>query len=767
MGIFIALYCVVHYARYITPAVVVIALLMGVSARASDLEDFLVNDDGGIAEQNHPRIAVAADGSFVIVWVDRRVGNSDIYLQRYASGHAPIGRNVKLNDDTNLAHQTEPAIGADYSGRYSTVWRDYRNGTYPFDPDIYLQRLDSAAAPVGVNASVTVDAPDSLKESPDLALSPWGTGVVVWADYRNRNWDIYGQLLASDGSLSGTNFKVNDDNGTAQQHSPRVSVSPDGWFVVTWYDNRYGDDDVFVQRYDELGNAQGPNIRVSSDGSGNRQAFPDVAADGMGHFSVVWVDWRNATYPLNPDIYYRRYDTTMTALITDKQLNIDASLRAQREPAIAMDRMGHTSVVWADSTTSLWDISGQMIDVDGNLKGTTFKANFETDSAQVHPDVALDGRDRYVVWADKRNGNYDIYASIVRYNDPSLAATPSALKFSMDEGSSAPSSQSLTISHVGYNPLQFRVVPSEDWLSVSPTTGTTQAAVQVSIVTDTLLAGVYLGTLMLVDEDNADSSMVVSVRLDVTGTTEPPVDTIEFVSVNVGPGEQGVMPIELRSHEDILSLLLPVRYDTSLVTIDSVVFGSSVSDALTCSADWLIDPGVFVLTGDTTLGGTPLTAGERLLAEVYFTADSTEGTAHIDTAYSDTLSCAVVVDGDLHKVPVIVGGDITISMSTGIGDEWVDGLPGAFELGQNYPNPFNSETVIEYRLATSGPVRLEVFNILGQLVKSLVGGTQSFGEHRVSWDGSSESGLAAPSGIYFYRLQADGYSDVRKMVLVK
>lgn len=495
-----------------------LALVCVTAEAQSDKADFLVNDDQAAAEHDHPRIAVSPNGSFVVVWVDRRSGSADIYLQRFGADWNPVGTNRRINDDTGTAYQSEAAIAAGFSGSYSVVWKDYRNGTYPFDPEIYLQRFDTSLAPIDTNRVLTVELPDSLKETPDIALSPWGGGVVVWADYRNRNWDIYGQLIDGSGTRVGGNFRVNDDQGTAQQHAPRVAVSSEGWFAVVWYDNRPGNDDIYVQRFDPQARALGANVRVNSDPGATRQAFPDVATDGAGHFTVVWVDWRNGIYPANPDVYTRKFDTTMTPLSGESIVNQDNTKRAQREPTIAADRRGNVAIIWSDSsgTVQSFDIMGQMVDVDGVIREVNFQANSESDSAQMQADVALDGRYRYVTWVDKRNGHYDIYASITRYNDPTLVPSPNALNFEMLAGGDLPATQQLRIDHYGYNPLNFRVLRSHNWFQVAPTTGVTPASVTVSIATDTLPYGTYLGALTLYDVSNDDSTVQVTVRLDVT-----------------------------------------------------------------------------------------------------------------------------------------------------------------------------------------------------------------------------------------------------------
>lgn len=83
-------------------------------------------------------------------------------------------------------------------------------------------------------------------------------------------------------------------------------------------------------------------------------------------------------------------------------------------------------------------------------------------------------------------------------------------------------------------------------------------------------------------------------------------------------------------------------------------------------------------------------------------------------------------------------------------------------LEQNYPNPFNPKTRINYELPITNYVKLHVYDNTGQLVKMLVNEKQNAGTYSVTFDGT---GLA--SGTYFYKLETDGFTDVKKMLLIK
>jgi hypothetical protein len=94
-------------------------------------------------------------------------------------------------------------------------------------------------------------------------------------------------------------------------------------------------------------------------------------------------------------------------------------------------------------------------------------------------------------------------------------------------------------------------------------------------------------------------------------------------------------------------------------------------------------------------------------------------------------------------------------------------IPEKFALYQNHPNPFNLETQISFDLPVNSKVSLKIYNLTGQLVRTIIDRDMEAGQHKVVWDGKNQKGETVASGIYFYRLEAGDYVSVKKMGLVK
>jgi hypothetical protein len=94
-------------------------------------------------------------------------------------------------------------------------------------------------------------------------------------------------------------------------------------------------------------------------------------------------------------------------------------------------------------------------------------------------------------------------------------------------------------------------------------------------------------------------------------------------------------------------------------------------------------------------------------------------------------------------------------------------IPATYEIEQNQPNPFNPETAIRYALPSATQVRVRIYNVAGQLVKTLVDDYQPAGQRQMVWNGSNENGERVSSGIYLYRFETPDYQKTIRMTLLK
>jgi len=203
-----------------------------------------------------------------------------------------------------------------------------------------------------------------------------------------------------------------------------------------------------------------------------------------------------------------------------------------------------------------------------------------------------------------------------------------------------------------------------------------------------------------------------------------------------------VVPLELTNKAELRGFQFTINYDPALVTAVKVKGG----DSYDFFAPWIDNE-----TGKVTVGivpdmsmEKPYSPGERVVAEIAFRVKADANLRLSDVALYG-LEAEVV---DAHWVNGVVKAGA--------------GLPTQFALSQNYPNPFNPTTLIKYALPMDCQVKLDVYNVVGQRVATLVDGQQKAGYKVATWDAQDMA-----SGIYFYRLRAGKFTATKKMVLLK
>ncbi len=345
-------------AGLIFATVTLTSTLKDISSAGTALgSNFKVNDDSETARQYSPAIAGDDFGNFVVTWEDWRYGSHDIYAQRYSSFGGLMGSNFRVNDDPGYADQESPSVAmGGPSSDFVITWDDYRNG----DHDIYAQRYNFSGAPLGPNFRVNDDGGSSDQRAPVTGIDGSGYFVIAWDDYRNGNGDIYAQRYGPAGNPSGANFAVNDDPGTAEQHSPAVSVDASGNSVITWEDGRDGDVDIYAQRYDPSGTPIGSNFKVNDDAGTASQANPAVALEDSGGFVIIWEDNRDDD---SGDIFAQRYDSSGSPVYGNYLVSdVEYASFPQLRPAVAVSS-DNICYAWEDKRREKsWDIYAKVGD---------------------------------------------------------------------------------------------------------------------------------------------------------------------------------------------------------------------------------------------------------------------------------------------------------------------------------------------------------------------------------------------------------------------
>jgi len=220
---------------------------------------------------------------------------------------------------------------------------------------------------------------------------------------------------------------------------------------------------------------------------------------------------------------------------------------------------------------------------------------------------------------------------------------------------------------------------------------------------------------------------------------------VQVKEIVVKPGEEFVLPIELTDLSEIYSAEFSLTYDANWleakkVSLSELTSGYMLEDRITYDQIRIALAGAKPVSGNGNLIGITFKVSDKVKP-----GDRTE-----IKLLNLRVNESQVMELNLNYV-VLVGALV----------------PEKFSLSQNRPNPFNPVTSIEYSIPVRSNVVLEVYNLLGQKVVTLVNEEQEAGAHQAIWDGKDKVGNSVSSGIYFYRMKSDSFSEVKKMVLMK
>ncbi|NVM04339.1 MAG: hypothetical protein HWN67_18580, partial [Candidatus Helarchaeota archaeon] len=252
--------------------------------------------------QDSPQICSDGAGGAIITWEDDRVVGTDIYAQRVNSTgdiEWTIDGVVLCNESLN---QNVPQICSDGVGGAIITWEDQRTGT----DDIYSQRISSSGVVNWtVNGTAISTESSNAQRYPQICGDGMEGAIITWVDYRTDGFgDIYAQRVSFNGITQWINNGTVICNALWIQNRPKICIDGAGGAVITWYDDRIGQD-IYAQWINSSGNVTGtPNGMVICNATSS-QDFPEISSDGAGGAIITWQDDRG----VDEDIYAQKIST--------------------------------------------------------------------------------------------------------------------------------------------------------------------------------------------------------------------------------------------------------------------------------------------------------------------------------------------------------------------------------------------------------------------------------------------------------------------------
>jgi hypothetical protein len=366
-------------------------------------------------DQKNVDIAMAPEGRFVVVWSSYgQDGSSNgVFGQFFDSDINPLGKEFRVNT-TSSGNQTEPAVAMDAAAGFVVAWHG-PGLIEEDDEDIFAQRFDSGGAPVGGELRVN-STTVSRQLYPDVAMGADGMFVIVWESENAPDGGkkaICGQLYDSDGLEMGGEFVVNEEPAVCRY--PAVAADADGNFVVVWLDD--GSRNSILVRLFAADGLRRTNAFVINTRRISSITRPSVAMSAEGAFVVTWDG--DPDRAGQDDIHARLFDPN--GLPLDWQSFVNATLDGpQCYPQVAMNDSGEFVIVWEiqlDPDVTEREIFGQRFDSLGEPIGDEFLINTYTEGDQRYPSVAMDEAGRFVTaWqSEGQDGSgYGIFAEARR-----------------------------------------------------------------------------------------------------------------------------------------------------------------------------------------------------------------------------------------------------------------------------------------------------------------------------------------------------------------
>jgi hypothetical protein len=356
-------------------------------------------------DQWYPTITSDGAGGAIVTWHDSRSGNVDIYAQRINASGAVQWMADGVALCTATGDQQSPTITSDGGGGAIVTWQDSRSG----NDDIYAQRVNASGAVQWMADGVALCTATGDQQSPTITSDGGGGAIVTWQDSRSGNVDIYAQRINASGAVQWMADGVALCTATRDQQAPTITSDGGGGAIVTWYDFRSENWDIYAQRVTASGAVQWMADGVALCTATGNHFYPTITSDGGGGAIVTWGDFRSGS---DYDIYAQRVDASGAVQWMADGAALCTATENQSSPKITSDGGGGAIVTWHDSRSWNSAIYAQRINASGAVQWTADGVALCTATGN-QPTITSDGAGGAIIaWEDYRCGRL-IYAQHV------------------------------------------------------------------------------------------------------------------------------------------------------------------------------------------------------------------------------------------------------------------------------------------------------------------------------------------------------------------
>ncbi|MFH2030163.1 MAG: T9SS type A sorting domain-containing protein [Bacteroidota bacterium] len=673
------------------------------------------------SDQEKPCAAMNSRGDLVAAWGSFTDNNSIYDVQvSYTSAYQSAFPGIEFQvNSTTLHTQTNPACDIDEHGNFIIAWESwYQDGS---NRGVYAQRYDSSAVKVGDEFLVNTTTANS-QARPAIKYFNDGSFILIWESWGQEKdlptgYGMFGKIYNSSGNVRVEEFQINTYENDYQWFGD-VEVFENLSFVASWcsWEQDGFDGGIYLQKFDADGNKIGGEILANTT-KVNYQWLPRIKKMLNGNIAVVWSSWREDGN--REGVLAQIFDGDLNKLSFQTIVN-QYSNSYQWEPDFIVSDDNQLLVTW-----SSWGELGKDFEIMARRVSPEF------------PQAVIDTK-TYLHTSGKSS------SKIIVHVVDSTKTTGDTYQVTFNDAGSG--SFTADIKNTSTNQFKVENYPLNKGEGVLYKTETFDGiAVEVIPIFNFILdkENSYF-------VNNSGSNLVFTIGSGLGLSVLAPIDMalIWGKTDTLSDGSFSVVLDSAYNSSGKKKVKCPF-YAWNLTDnekMDMVI----IEPSLTANIKWDAGEQIGFLTPSRYTSSFP-----RYHASLLSSAESgkplipnegdknvilTKRPLSVDDIFTFTTDRRYITTGEIELAP----------------------NPENYRLMQNYPNPFNPSTVIKFQVPSSKFIKLQVYDMLGREIKTLVNEYKTSGNYEVEFDGSQ---LA--SGIYFYQLQAGSFIETKKMILIK